>query len=494
VPESQLPLLPGFVVLGPDPWGDDRDRFDGIEEGTRRRVALRVIPALYPQERTAVTAVLDRYAQVRHEHLAAPVRLGEQTDVLVVPGGEHSTLARLQPPVTTPGQVVTALAPVAQALAALHAAGLAHGEVGADVVAVDADGRPTLLGAGVRAALHEIAPREIPDADADADVSALLALAQQQAAACTDDAAPLHAALADLAGGPVSAAVVAERLLTLTPAPLGEPEPEPGAEPEPELGAEPEPVAEPEPEAVAEPEPEPVAAMERQVEPGTGLESHPDEVDESRLRGRPWLVGVLPLLAVLLLVALAVRWASSDESTPVVSAGPSATASVGPSLSPQATEQPSPVAEDGDTSAAAAIELCGAPPPAAEQAPPLPDDWADVVRELYTTRSAALVTGQTSLLCDVFDPGSPGLASDLELAAAFERQQVRPDQLTWVVDEVTLDAEQGALVTLTITDELEPYSLVNDEGRVVAELPGIDQATWQARLVPDASGEQWRFG
>jgi hypothetical protein len=35
---------------------------------------------------------------------------------------------------------------------------------------------------------------------------------------------------------------------------------------------------------------------------------------------------------------------------------------------------------------------------------------------------------------------------------------------------------------------------VDAEGRVVAELPGIERATWQARLVPDATGEQWRFG
>jgi hypothetical protein len=29
---------------------------------------------------------------------------------------------------------------------------------------------------------------------------------------------------------------------------------------------------------------------------------------------------------------------------------------------------------------------------------------------------------------------------------------------------------------------------------VVAELPGIEPATWTARLVPDETGEEWRFG
>ncbi len=488
MPASQLPRLPGFVVLGPDKTGEHPDRFAAVEEGSRRHVAVQQMPPLYPDERTRIEAELERYAQVHHPHLAAPVRLAEATDVLVLPTGEHRSLARLPDP-TDSGQVVTALAPVAQALAALHAAGLAHGEVDAALVVVDAAGQPTLVGAGVTAALHEIAPREIAAPVPDEDVAALLSLARRQAGSCTDRDAPvLHALLDDLAARSAQADEVAARLLELAPAPLGAAAAD-ALEP-PEDPEEPEQPAEPEQAVLLtepEPDPDPPGAPEPSL-PREAPGGHEGAGVVGALRRRPWLLGLLPLLAVAVLVGLAIRWATSDAfpATPARATAP------GP-LSPQATQLPSPVAND-DVASLAAIELCGAPPPAAQTAPPTPDDWAEVVDELYTRRSAALVTGQTSLLCDVFDPASPGLTSDLELAAAFERQQVRPDQLTWVVDDVQLDSEQGALVTLTITDRLEAYSLVGSDGRVVAELPGVDAATWTARLVPDETGQEWRFG
>ena len=256
-----LPEVPGFVVLGPDPWGSDQDRVAALEEGSRRRVALRLMPPLYPQEREQIADTLGRYAAVRHEHLAAPVELADGADVLVLPMPEHATLAGLEEPPASSGQVVTALAPVAQALAALHDAGLAHGEVAAAVVGVDDQGRPMLMGAGVQAALHDLAPREIPAPDPAADVAALVDLVRAQSARCPQGAPEVDAVLDDmLLASDVTAAVLASRLLEVVePEPLGAleeatyapeaallevVEPEPVAEPEPE--DEPEPVAEPE--------------------------------------------------------------------------------------------------------------------------------------------------------------------------------------------------------------------------------------------------------
>jgi len=139
-------------------------------------------------------------------------------------------------------------------------------------------------------------------------------------------------------------------------------------------------------------------------------------------------------------------------------------------------------------------ELCGPPAPAPEQSPPLAESWVEVVDELYTRRSAALVTGQTSLLCQVYDPLSPGLASDLELEAAYTEQGVRPDALVFVVEDAALVSQDGVLLTVEITDRLEPYSVLDRNGQVVAGLAGIPSETWQARLVPDPTGTAWRFG
>jgi hypothetical protein len=202
------------------------------------------------------------------------------------------------------------------------------------------------------------------------------------------------------------------------------------------------------------------------------------------LRRQSWLIGLVPLLLVAVVVLLVRSDGTGSDRSSAKAVRPD-TATAAP------TAVPDPV--EGEEQSAG-VELCGAPGPPPEQVPEAPDDWAETVRELYTSRSAALVTGQADLLCDVYDPRSPGLESDLNLDAAYARQGVRPDSLVFVVERADELSTDGALVTLEIVDRLEPYNLVDAEGTVVAELPGITSARWQARLVPDATGSEWRFG
>ena len=492
VPASDLPVVPGFVVLGPDPLGTDPDRFAAIEEGSRRRVALQLMPPLYEGERDRIAEVLDRYAAVTDPHLAAPVRLAEAADVLVLPGAEHPTLASQLESAGSAEEVALVGAGVAEALAALHDAGLAHGRLEADQVAVGPDGQPLLLGAGVLAALHAFAPREVPEPTAGADLDALRALVSAEASRGGSDGSALAAAVAGAGAG---AAGVGAALRGLAGAPEPEPEPERPAEPEPERPAEPEPEPEPPAEPELEPEPErpadgdtrlpaeePVAARRETATP-TWFESA-----TGWLRERPWLLAVAGFAVVALVVGAALRSGGDDVSAqPGTGASPSAGAIAGETESTAATPPP-------EATSTAGVELCGPPGPAPEQSPEVPEDWVDVIDELYASRSAALVTGQTDLLCEVYDPASAGLVRDLELEAAYARQDVRPDELTFVVTSATLLGQEGALVTLEITDELEPYALVDPQGTVVAELPGIPSATWETRLVPDSTGTQWRFG
>jgi hypothetical protein len=188
---------------------------------------------------------------------------------------------------------------------------------------------------------------------------------------------------------------------------------------------------------------------------------------------------------------LPVSSAATQEATrPSVPAAP-------PTERAEPTEQATPDADPAQTPAvavSAGVELCGPPGAAAPTTPPTPQDWAVVVRELYTRRSAALLTGQQRRLCDVYDQRSAGLVSDLELDAAYTDQQVRPDALVFVVEDAEVVEQQGGLVVLEITDRLEPYALLGGDGTVVAELPGLPATTWQARLVPDSTGQEWRFG
>lgn len=465
MPTTTPPDVPGFVVTSsPDETPTDRHglvRLRAVEEESRRRVTLVLLPALSPAERQRVSDVLARFAEVSHEHLGPPTRLADRTDALVVDVGEYVTLDQLMPAARpeSAGQVVTVLAPVAEAVACLHDARLVHGDVGETTVSIDAEGRPTLVEAGVVAALHALAPQEVAEPTVEQDRDDVLALAQALAAPVDD--ASFTAVVDELVAQQPDPGRVAQVLLDeVEPRPLG--------------GA---------------------GALGR--DSGTIGDGAASAAGTGRGLSRRWLaVAAVGLVAILAGVGL---WLGSRDSggsvdeartDPPIPSEPSAQATATPSPTPDASGSAEPTVD----MAALGTELCGAPAPAPDEPPELADDWVTVIDELYTRRSAALVTGQSNLLCDVYDPLSPGLASDLELDAAYATQGVRPDSLVFVVEQATLLDQDGALLVLEITDSLEPYSLIGEDGRVVAELPGIGSETWQARLVPDSTGTQWRFG
>lgn len=109
---------------------------------------LLVVPAPLDDRLSARVAL---FSGVRHEHLGmvrgvTTVDAG-RTGVLVdhVRGATLATIRRARAPLTD-GECATLLVPLADALAALAAAGLAHGAVDADHVVVEPDGRPMLVG------------------------------------------------------------------------------------------------------------------------------------------------------------------------------------------------------------------------------------------------------------------------------------------------------------------------------------------------------------
>lgn len=91
-------------------------------------------------------------AGVQHPHVVRLRRVSTSPPALVMDlaeGGSVDSLVRVRGPLD-PGEVVTVLAPVADALAALHGTGAVHGDVTAANVLLGTDGRPLLadLGAG----------------------------------------------------------------------------------------------------------------------------------------------------------------------------------------------------------------------------------------------------------------------------------------------------------------------------------------------------------
>jgi hypothetical protein len=175
-------------------------------------------------------------------------------------------------------------------------------------------------------------------------------------------------------------------------------------------------------------------------------------------------------------VLVAVQWLGSSDPE-----GP-------PPLPPPS---PQPTAAD---SAAAAEEVCGGPEPAPGQAPPPVEDWSPVLQELYAQRSVAFERLDPSLLCDVYVPGSTGLAADVELIREYAEAGVRPADIAWTVVSSEVVEQTGGRVSLLITDELPPYELIDSDREVVGEQDGLPQESWEAEMLPSQDGTSWRFG
>ncbi|MFS0706203.1 hypothetical protein AB6N23_16960, partial [Cellulomonas sp. 179-A 9B4 NHS] len=95
-------------------------------------------------------ALADALASVEHPHLAAvrevvPLDAGRVAVLAAhVPGPTLAAVRATRPPLSD-AEAVTVAVPVAQALAALHAAGLAHAAVAADRVVLRPDGFPVVV-------------------------------------------------------------------------------------------------------------------------------------------------------------------------------------------------------------------------------------------------------------------------------------------------------------------------------------------------------------
>lgn len=101
-------------------------------------------------ERAELRARVGALAALDHPHVTAVAPLLELRDGSAIAlqeevmGPDLATVARARGP-WRPGEVVTLVVPLAQALAALHDAGIAHGDVSPGNVVLEHDGRPVLV-------------------------------------------------------------------------------------------------------------------------------------------------------------------------------------------------------------------------------------------------------------------------------------------------------------------------------------------------------------
>lgn len=205
---SRWPQVPGYTLLGHVGAGASGEVWRARREADQLMVALKVVRAADGDLATALreAALLTR---VRHPHLLHLYDVIPLDDPVAGPGkaaggisgaprvalalqlAEGGSLAQVLAARQrlTPGEVVTLLSPVAAALAALHEAGVVHGDVSSGNVLFLSDGMPMLADVGVSrvvgeqtAALHGteglVAPEVLEgfDPGPESDVYALGAL------------------------------------------------------------------------------------------------------------------------------------------------------------------------------------------------------------------------------------------------------------------------------------------------------------------------------
>ncbi len=157
-----------------------------------RRVRLAPDPVL----RSAAVSAARALAELDHPHLVpvlTALPTAEGLAVITRPVVGAISLARLLAVrgALDPGEVVTVGLPIAQALAAVHAAGVVHGRLESEDILLEATGRPVLAGVGVAALADAARPDPVPPGAAAADVRdlATLLLAAMREATGPDAAA-----------------------------------------------------------------------------------------------------------------------------------------------------------------------------------------------------------------------------------------------------------------------------------------------------------------
>lgn len=505
------PVVPGYtlkVLLGR---GGSGEVWRAVPRRGGEPVAVKVLVAGAPERQAREAALL---GGLDHPHLVRlievvhqPQRGGATRVALVLEllaGGSLAALlarrGRLRP-----GEVVTAIAPVAAALAHAHAQGVVHGDLSPGNVVFTAEGRPVLTDLGVARVLGEAAAAEVTPPYVDPTVArggapgpasdvfgvaaaafhALTGIAPWNAATPADTlAVAAEGLLPDLAelapDAPPELVAVIGRGLSADPHDRGS-----AAAFALDLrhACRPEPVRLP---ADGVPDADlgrtgrgPRTELTHQV-PGRRARPTPVLVEPPARRAwervtlRRVALGAAVLAVVLGAGWTALRWAGDGSGT-----GP------------------------GTVEAAVVEEVAASP--GAEAAvdtrpgdrPGAPDSvtgWRAVVTDLYGRRATAFATATPDGLAQVYTDASPLRAADEEQVRVLaEAGEVLRGFAPEVVAVTAVDADDGR-AELDLVDRWPGYDVAPagaPEGAAVRTVPGRPEAT--VRMVLVRTDEGWRI-
>jgi eukaryotic-like serine/threonine-protein kinase len=496
------PVVPGYTLETRLGRGGSGEVWRAVPRRGGAPVAIKVLVAGDPERQAREAALL---GALDHPHLVRllevvhqPQRGGAPRVALVLEllaGGSLAALlarrGRLRP-----GEVVTAIAPVAAALAHAHDNGVVHGDLSPGNIVFTAEGRPVLTDLGVARVLGETAAGEVTPAYVDPTVArggapgpasdvfgvaaaafhALTGIAPWNAATAGDTlrvaADGLLPDLAELAPeAPPELVAVIGRGLAADPHDRGS-----AAAFALDLrhACRPEPVRLPQ-EGVPDVElcltgRGPRTELTHQV-PGRVPRPAPVVAEQAGRRERCWsatreaMTGVparrVAAVTVVALVVSAVGWLVMGSS------GPRDAAAV-------ATSSASPTS-------AAVVDRSHA-------GPVTPADWRAVVDRLYQRRAQAFSAASPELLNEVYAAGSSLLSADAGFVSSLAHAGERLRGYLPTVEQVTSAQPDGDRVGLDLVDSWAAAEVVAG-GVVVRAVPERPSAAVHMVLV--RSGDSW---
>ncbi|MCW2578805.1 MAG: Serine/threonine protein kinase [Blastococcus sp.] len=536
------PGVPGYVLETLLGRGGSGEVWRAVPRRGGEPVAVKVLVAGEPERQAREAALL---GALDHPHLVRlievvhqPRRDGATRVALVLEllaGGSLAALlarrGRLRP-----GEVVTAIAPVAAALAHAHTNGVVHGDLSPGNIVFTEEGRPVLTDLGVARVLGEIAAGEVTPAYVDPTVAR--GGAPGPASDVFGIAAAAFHALTGIA--PWNAATAGD---TLTVAASGElpdlaelaPEAPPelievisrglAADPHDRGSAaafaldlrhacRPEPVRLPSsgvPDAeLANSGRNPRTELTHQV-PGRRPRPAPVIVEPPGRR-ESWRTAVAscsgaadgPLLrraAIVLLVlgALACAgWAGSWSAGAPGGGGERAAevaASSPLSGQPEADRTTPPdVVADPTAATAEPVEPVEPAPADRSEAPDSAEGWRAVVADLYQRRAHAFAAARADGFAGVYAPGSAQRTADEQYVRALGGAGEALRGFAPEIADVSVSSSDGTRVHLDLVDRWPDYDVVSagaPDGPAVRSVPGRPGIV--VRLVLVRTGEGWRI-
>lgn len=515
-------LGPDFRVPGYE-LGPLRSRGVGVETWNARstvsgeEVLLKRLHLRAGRTHDDVRRLLSLLELLDHPHLVrvrGMVPIGPDV-ALVLESADGGTLDQLLTGrgALDPGEVVTALAPVAEALAAVHERGLVHGDVTPETILFTAEGRPMLTDVGILGlvegggapASHGYADPAVGDPTPAGDVYALAAVCHAAltglqprlgqprmplAEAVSDlPAAMVHAVDAALQPMPPrrpDAATFAELLYSACPpVPVRFPvglvlgDAELAAMLQHAGGA---PASPGDPPTMAGTHPAGTQLDQRSfgappsVPPGspvgsTGGSSISDDEDDDERSRRPILLaggGAALLLGGALVGGLAWAHCTPPAAPPVAQLDAGGHERTSAPATPFGTATPTPATVTPSASATVSPTTSTGQVEPTKVADPEPigaeGRWRQVLTELDDRRARAFAESDPSLLGSVYVRGSDLLATDRAEIDKCVRAGCRVEGLRFEIKELDIASETADEAVLVVTDQLQAYTIVSPGG------------------------------